>query len=144
MSQTTAPEADDESDSIAHHLTTELAFSRDLLDSLESDDLAEMSDEELVEVRTHLKELEDTVESVRKEQADAELEERVEPGEKLLGLHRVQSHNKYVADDVGTVIGRAASRGIDYTEFVSIDASTLADVAPDLAEIGRAEYTYFR
>lgn len=114
------------------------------ISQVEQETVEEMSDEQLVDVRVSLKELEDTVEDVRKELVEPELDERVDPGERLHGLHRVQSHRKYVAEDVGSVIGRAAALGIDFTDFVSLDASTLADEHPDLAEIGVTDYTYYR
>jgi hypothetical protein len=49
-----------------------------------------------------------------------------------------------VAEDPSTVIARAVGQGIAYDSFVSIKASKLAEVAPDLAEIGEREYTYLR
>lgn len=114
------------------------------LESLESESFEDMADGRLVAIRTELKDLETQVESLRKDRADPALEERIEPGERLLGLQRVKSHNKYVDEDPQTVIMRAVGRGIDYTEFVSLDAPTLASEYPDLAEIGEAEYTYLR
>lgn len=115
---------------------------RDRLESLGADDVKSMNDVELVELREAVKQLEDTVESVRKDTVDAEVKDRVEPGDSLHGLKHVESHSKYVKDDVGRVVMRAVSRGIDYTDFVSLDASALADHEADLAEIGRNEYTY--
>lgn len=147
MSQTDADATDastgsnDDSD---QSLTEQVTAMRERLDALERSELADMDDLDLVELRTELKELEDRVEETRKEQADDVLEDRVDPGEKLYGLHRVESHSKYVDDDVGDVVMRAVSEGIDWTQFVSIDASDLADVAPEVADIGRYEYTYFR
>jgi len=125
-------------------VTDDVTAVREALDAVEPDDVADMDDLDLVELRTELKELEDSVEDVRKDVAEAELETRVEPGEKLFGLHRVESHNKYVAEDAGVVIARAALQGINWTEFVDLKASKLASEHPGLAEIGRYDYTYFR
>lgn len=147
MSQTTQksdPNNDaDNGDSMADVLADELAYLNELLASLSTDDLEDMSDRELVDVRTELKELEDEVEDARKERADEVLADRVDVGERLHGLKRVQSHSKYVAEDDGSVVARAVAQGIDYTEFVSVNASTVAEEYPDLAEIGKSEYTYF-
>jgi hypothetical protein len=144
MAQQTQSQTDADSGSIAGVLIREVASLSQILDTVDRDEIADMTDEELVELRNELKDLEDTVEDARKDKAEDVLEDRVAPGEKLLGLHRVESHSKYVDDDVGAVIMRAVSEGIDYTEFVDIKASKLDEVAPDIAEIGRAEYTYFR
>jgi hypothetical protein len=144
MAQQTQSQTDADSGSIAGVLIREVASLSQILDTVDRDEIADMTDEELVELRNELKDLEDTVEDARKDKAEDVLEDRVAPGEKLLGLHRVESHSKYVDDDVGAVIMRAVSNGIDYTEFVDIKASKLDEVAPDIAEIGRAEYTYFR
>lgn len=130
--------------SIAHTLTSEVSSSREIIESVTEDDIEEMSDEELVKLRGELKKLEDTVEEARKKKADGVLKDRIEVGDSLYGLNHIQSHNKYVEDDIGAVIMRAVRREIDYTEFVSIKASKLADVAPEIAEIGEAEYTYLR
>lgn len=150
MSQTTTAdesETDDEqtqSDwSVAPVLVEELAYLRDLLESVGADDIERMADDELVDVRSELKELEDAVEDTRKSGVEDELEDRVDPGERLHGLHRIESHNKYVAEDVGTVIGRLVNEGVDYTEYVDLNASALADSDLDV-QIGRYEYTYFR
>jgi hypothetical protein len=121
-----------------------LADAREALESVDDADLSDLPDTMLVQLRGQLKELEDATEETRKKQAEQELRTRVEPGEKLLGLSRVESHNKYVIDDAASVVGRAVAEGVDYGEFVSINASKLADVAPDLAEIGESEYDYFR
>lgn len=148
MSQTTHNpdsnnDTDSNGDSMADVLVDELAYVNELLASMSEADLSEMSDRELVDVRTELKELEGEVEHARKDKADEVLEERVDVGERLHGLKRVESHSKYVAEDDGAVVARAVSKGIDYTEFVSVNASTVAEEYPDLAEIGRSEYTYF-
>jgi hypothetical protein len=121
-----------------------LADAREALESVDDEDLSALPDDVLVQLRNQLKALEDETEETRKKQAEEELRARVDPGEKLLGLHRVQSHNKYVVDDAASVVGRAVAEGLDYGEFVSINASKLADVAPHLAEIGESEYDYFR
>jgi hypothetical protein len=107
-------------------------------------DVSELPDEQLVELWTELKDLADAVEDLRKDVVEPVMEQRVDPGERLLGINRIESHNKYVAEDDGAVVARAVSQGIDYTEFVSVNASTLASEHPDLAEIGEASYTYFR
>jgi hypothetical protein len=116
----------------------------DRLESLTDADVSVMSDEELVELRTSIKELENQVKDTRKDVVETELENRVEPGESMLGLKRVQSHSKFVAEDAETVVARAVANGIDYGQFTSVSASKLADTAPEIAEIGRNEYTYFR
>jgi hypothetical protein len=147
MSQTETTEEIGRTDpnrQFAERFETELSIISAFLDEIEQEQIEQLSDRELVEIRSQLKNLEDTVEQVRKEQADAELESRVEPGESLLGLNRIQSHSKYVQEDASTIIMRAVGQGINYTEFVDINASKLAEVAPDIAEIGRSEYTYFR
>lgn len=116
----------------------------DRLESLDESDVETLSDVDLVELRTAVKRLEDAVEEVRKQQVDVVLKDRISPGDTMLGLSHIESHNKYVVDDVGTVIGRLANRGVDYTEYVSLDATALAELDDDVAEIGRAEYTYLR
>jgi bifunctional N-acetylglucosamine-1-phosphate-uridyltransferase/glucosamine-1-phosphate-acetyltransferase GlmU-like protein len=125
-------------------LTDAVAGLTERLESVESDDFSDMSDIELVEARSHLKELEEVVEDVRKQQADAELDTRVDVGEKLYGLTRVESHTKYVTDDPSTVVARAVANGMDIDSFVSIKASALADEDEEIAEIKESEYTYYR
>lgn len=122
---------------------TRLADALESLEDLDEADVRELEDEELVSLRTTLKELENVTEDVRKDAADSVLRDRVDVGGRLQGLKRVQSHSKYVEDDVGEVVMRAVSEGINYTEFVDLDASTLADEYPELAEIGKHEYDYF-
>lgn len=135
--------ADDSNVSVAPAVIAQLKSARLLLEKVSEDDMADMSDRELVDVRTELKELEDVAEDARKNIAEDELEDRVSPGERLHGLHHIESHNKYVAEDTGTVIGRLANAGIDYTEYVALNASALADAGIDV-EIGQYDYTYFR
>jgi chromosome segregation ATPase len=145
MSQSNSGATDSSTDSnndSSPSLKDELASVRERLDDLE--DVADMDDLDLVELRTEVKELEDSVEDARKDVVEAELETRVEPGEKLFGLHRIESHNKYVAEDAGAVVARAALQGINWTDFVELKASKLASEYPDLAEIGTYDYTYFR
>lgn len=141
----TTPEEQPESETItADELTDRVAAVREHLDAVDESEISEMDDLDLVELRTEVKQLENTVEEVRKETVDEEVKTRVEPGEKLYGLSHIESHGKYVEEDAATVVARAVSAGVDYGEFVDISASKLADVAPDLAEIGRYEYTYLR
>lgn len=145
MSQSNSGATDSSTDSnndSSPSLKDELASVRERLDDLE--DVADMDDLDLVELRTEVKELEDSVEDARKDVVEAELETRVEPGEKLFGLHRIESHNKYVAEDAGAVVARAALQGINWTDFVELKASKLASEYPNLAEIGTYDYTYFR
>jgi chromosome segregation ATPase len=145
MSQSNSGATDASTDSnndSSPDLKEQLASVREQLDDLE--DVADMDDLELVELRTEVKELEDSVEDARKDVVESELETRVEPGEKLFGLHRIESHNKFVAEDAGAVIARAALQGINWTEFVELKASKLASEHPGLAEIGQYDYTYFR
>jgi hypothetical protein len=133
-----------DAEGIAQTLINEVAFARQILESVDEGEIKAMSDEELVDLRSEIKELEGDVEDFRKELVESELETRVDPGERLLGLNRVKSHSKYVVDDPSTVVARATAKGIDIDTFTKIKASKLADVAPELAEIGRSEYTYFR
>lgn len=147
MSQTDADPTDDaqsQTDDDGRTLADELAAVRERVDELTADEVAEMEDLTLAELRTELKELEDTVETARKDVADDELTARMEPGESLYGLTLVQSHRKYVAEDDASVVMRAVREGVDYTAFTEVNASKLAEVAPDLAEIGKHEYTYLR
>lgn len=84
MSQTNADATDASTDSnndSSPGLMDELASVREQLDDLE--DVSDMGDLDLVELRTEVKELEDRVEDVRKDVVEAELETRVKPGEKL-------------------------------------------------------------
>lgn len=127
-----------------NEVETHLGDALTALDELDESDVRELSDEKLVSLRTTLKELEDETEEARKSVADEEVSERIAPGESLLGLSHIQSHNKYVKEDIQKVVMRAVGKGIDYTEFVSLDASTLASDFPDLADVGEAEYTYIR
>jgi hypothetical protein len=115
-----------------------------LASSLTSSDVAGETDDSLANLWVSLKNLEDAIEETRKEIVEPEMENRVSPGEKLSGISHIQSHRKYVETPVGVVIGRAANRGIDYTDFVSLNASAIASDYPELASIGRNEYTYFR
>lgn len=114
------------------------------LENLDESEIEAMSDTELVRLREALKAVEDTSETVRKELADETIKGRVAPGDSLLGVSHIESHRKYVAEDAITVIMRAVSKGIDYTQFVDVSASTLASDYPELAEIGKNEYTYLR
>ena len=114
------------------------------LENLDVSEIENMSDTELVRLREALKAVEDTSEAVRKELADETIKGRVAPGESLLGVNHIESHRKYVAEDAVTVIMRAVSKGIDWTQFVDVSASTLSIEYPELAEIGKHEYTYLR
>jgi hypothetical protein len=145
MSQTTTAQDEEQTndDSVAERLIEETAFTTELLDVVTDGDVSEFSDEDLVNLRSELKDLEDTVETVRKDLVESELDTRVAPGERLHGLNRVQSHSKYVEEDAETIVARAVSHGVNYGQFVSISASSLADVAPNLATIGESEYTYY-
>jgi len=114
------------------------------LEQLDQSDIEAMNDMELVRLREAIKAVEKKTETVRKELADDEIKSRIDPGESLLGLNYIESHNKYVAEDSITVIMRAVAKGINFHEFVDVDATTLADEYPELAEIGKSEYTYLR
>jgi NADH/NAD ratio-sensing transcriptional regulator Rex len=81
---------------------------------------------------------------LRKELADETIKGRVAPGDSLQGLNHIQSHRKYLDEDTASVIMRAVSKGISWTEFVDVNASTLAKDYPELAEIGQQEYSYIR
>jgi len=147
MSQQMTPDADDSAEqtddrSMADMAVEEIETATEIVSSLTEADMASMSDEDLVAVRTALKDLEDESEEARSDRADEELSDRVEPGDRLHGLKRVVNHNKYVAEDAGSVIMRAVSNGVDYTDFVDLDASALAESDLDV-EIGEYEYTYF-
>jgi len=72
------------------------------------------------------------------------VKDRVNPGDSLLGLSHIKSHNKFVTEDAGKIIMRAVTEGIDYTEFISVKASKLDSIAPGIAEIKKSEYTYLR
>lgn len=130
--------------STAASLSRDVADLRDSLDSLDAGDVSDMDGVDLVGLREEIKELEDTVSDVRKGVVDDELQDRIPVGSSRFGLSHIQSHNKYVAESEISVIMRAVALGIDYTEFVDVNASTLADEHPELAEIGHAEYTYLR
>ena len=114
------------------------------LEDLDVSEVENMSDKELVRLRQALKAVEDVSENVRKEVADETIKGRVAPGESLLGISHIESHRKYAAEDAVTVIMRAVSKGIDYTQFVDVNASTLASDYPELAEVGKHEYSYLR
>lgn len=114
------------------------------LENFDDSDAYVESDGNLVNLWSAIKELEDTVEEVRKEVIESEMKARVNPGDRLCGVSLIQSHRKYIEEEASTVIGRAANRGIDWTPFVSINASTLAKSHPDIATVGRNKYTYFR
>ncbi|AGM11597.1 hypothetical protein M199_gp069 [Halogranum tailed virus 1] len=114
------------------------------LDSLDAMDVAAMTNTELVRLREAIKAVEKVSESVRKDVADAELKERVAPGESLLGISHIESHRKYLAEDETSVVMRAVAKGINFHDFVSVNASTLAKEYPDLAEVGEQEYSYLR
>ena len=124
--------------------TTKLWEVESTLESLDESEVAAMSDTELVRLREAIKSVEDTSESVRKELADSEIKSRVAPGDSLLGINHIESHRKYVAESDISVIMRAVSKGINFHNFVDINASTLADEYPELAEIGKQEYSYLR
>lgn len=148
-SQSTPDESEANTDSedvrlIFDSLTDHVASVRENLDALDTEEVAEMDDIDLVELRTEVKQLENTVEEVRKETVDEELKGRIEPGEKLYGLSHIESHGKYVEEDASTVIARAVGKGVNYGEFVDIKASKLQEIAPEIATIGRYEYTYLR
>ena len=114
------------------------------LTNLDESEIAAMSDTELVRLREAIKAVESTSESVRKELADSELKERVAPGESLLGISHIESHRKYLAEDGTSVVMRAVAKGINFHDFVDVNASTLAKEYPELAEIGQQEYSYLR
>lgn len=117
---------------------------REVLETLDESDVSDAEDLHLVELRSELKDLEDIVETARKDITDGELKDRMTAGETLYGLSLIESHNKYLKDEPGAVVGRAVQKGIDYTEFVDVNASKLAEIAPEIGEIGKYEYTYLR
>jgi len=114
------------------------------IEKYDSFDAVVDSDSELVELWSAIKDLEDSIESVRKDVVEPEMEHRCDVGDDICGVNRIESHRKYIAEDPATVIGRAVNRRIDYTQFVSLNASTIANEFPEIATIGRNEYTYFR
>jgi hypothetical protein len=114
------------------------------LDTLDESEITSMSDAELARLRDTIKAVEDTSESVRKELVDDELKSRVAPGESLHGISHIESHRKYLAEDDMSVVMRAVAKGINFHDFVDVNASTLANEYPELAEIGEHEYSYLR
>lgn len=128
----------------AASLSQEVADLRDSLESLGAGDVDDMDDVDLVALREEIKSLEDTVSDVRSDVVDDELQGRIPVGDTLFGLSHIESHNKYVAESEISVIMRAVAKGIDYTQFVDVNASALASDFPELAEVGEAEYTYLR
>lgn len=128
----------------ADTLADDVADLRESLNDLEESDVSDMDDVDLVGLRDEIKSLEDTVSDVRSDVVDSELQGRIPVGGSLFGLSHIESHNKYVAESEITVIMRAVAKGIDYTQFIDVNASTLASDFPDLAEVGEAEYTYLR
>jgi hypothetical protein len=132
------------SQTTAATLAADVRDLRDAIDSLDESDVSDMDDVSLVELRDEIKSLEDSVSDTRSDVVDDELQERIDVGDTLLGLSHIESHNKYVAESEISVIMRAVAKGIDYTNFVDVNASTLASDHPELAEVGEAEYTYLR
>lgn len=116
----------------------------ELLEKLEETGVTSLPDRQLVELHNTLKTLEDTVKEVRKETVDSNLKDRIPEGESRFGLQHIESHRKYTPESVQTIIMRAVAMGIDYTQFVDVNASTLAKDHPEVAEIGQHEYTYLR
>jgi hypothetical protein len=127
-----------------NNTTSELWSIHSKLKNLDESEIEAMNDTELVRLRQALKAVEDTSETVRKELADETIKGRVAPGDSLQGLNHIQSHRKYLDEDTASVIMRAVSKGISWTEFVDVNASTLAKDYPELAEIGQQEYSYIR
>jgi len=121
------------------------------LESLSQADCEEMSGEEIATLRTVVKGVEDTAEDARKDAVEEEMDARVDAGESLAGVTRVESHNKYVAGDEQSIIMSAVSRGINPARFTEVNATDLAelsdgdDVDADFSEeVGRFTYTYYR
>ena len=124
-------------------VVSELSAMRDRLEALSESQVADADDVDVTELREELKRLEDITEEARKEVVESELRDRVAIGDSICGLKRIESHNKYVNDNAGSVIARCAALGIDYTQFVDLDATALADHEADLADVGRYTYDYF-
>lgn len=132
-------------------LTDLLAEAEARLDSLSAGDCENLSDEQIASLRSAVKGVEDTAEDARKDAVEEEMDTRVDAGESLAGVTRVESHNKYVTGDETSVIMSAVSRGIDPSLFTEVNASDLAAVSEDedvdadfSDDIGRFTYTYYR
>lgn len=132
------------SGSVAPSINRKINRAKRSIESYDDTNASGSSDDSLTSLWSAIKSLEDAAEELRKEVLEPEMESRVAAGDRISGVQLIESHRKYVEDDAPTVIGRAVGRGINYTEFVSLDATVLASDYPDLADIGRNEYTYFR
>jgi hypothetical protein len=142
MAASNAPSTDEQD--TTNSTTLEIQEACGTLEHLTEVEVQSMSDSELVELREAIKSIEDTAETVRKDITDECIKSRVSPGDNLHGLSHIESHRKYVSENKVSVIMRAVSEGIDWTEFVSISASTISEEYPELTDIGRDEYSYLR
>lgn len=111
-------------------------------------DLSEASDDELAGLVATLKQLEDVAESARKKGVEDELAERVEIGETVGSVTRVQGHSKYVTDEEAA-INCLREAGADPMEAMEVKAQLLANIAEEVGLdpddfIGRSAYSYFR
>lgn len=111
-------------------------------------DFDDIPTEQLAKLEDILKELENAAEDARKNGVEEELDERVDVGDSVNGVTRVEGHSKYVTDE-DAALNQLREAGVDPTEAMDVKANRLLEAGEgaglDLDEfIGRAEYTYYR
>jgi len=104
--------------------------------------------ESLADLRNTLRDVEKAAENARKDAAEEELSNRVEPGEKIAGLSFIETE-KWSVPDEEAVVEMVRDAGRMPETVMEVDAGALEEVAKETEGVsteplGTYSYTYFR
>lgn len=115
------------------------------LEDAEAAPTDDTSTQALAEWVDSLKRLEDAAEAARKEVFETALDERVDTGESVGPLQRVEGANSYVTDAEGA-FAAVADAGEDPLSVASVKVGALRDAIGARADdyVGQSKYTFYR
>jgi len=115
---------------------------------ISAEDAEDADAEEVAELVTGLKALEDSTEDARKDEAEEVLDAHAEPGESVGDLTRVKRHNKFLEGDEQTALNLLREAGGNPEDALVFDLQAFIDAAEDTPLeveelVGRYTYTYY-
>lgn len=118
------------------------------LGGLEANHVSDAESESLADLRNTLRDVEKAAENARKDAAEEELSNRVEPGEKIAGLSFIETE-KWSVPDEEAVVEMVRDAGRMPETVMEVDAGALEEVAKETEGVsteplGTYSYTYFR
>ena len=115
------------------------------LENAEEFDPEDTDDETLAEFVAALKRLESAAEDARKDVFEEALDDRVDEGETVGDIRKMQGSNRYVTDNAAA-FDAVLDAGEDPRKVAKGSAPKLADLIGDDADelIGESSYSYFR